>query len=401
MSVVEKSKTDIFEKAHAFTRAREAQAMGIYPYFIPYEDSEGTTVRYQGREIIMLGANNYLGLTTHPKVREAAVDAIHRFGTGCTGSRFQNGTLSIHVELEKRLADWVGKESALVFATGYQTNLGTISALVGRGDVAVTDKEDHASIIDGCIMAFGEMRRFKHNDMEDLDRVLGKVEDEAGKLVIVDGIYSVGGEIAPLPDIIPVVEKHSARLMVDDAHSLGVLAAGRGTAAHFGVTDQVDLIMGTFSKSFASVGGFIAGEDQVIHYIQHHARSMIFSAALPAPNVATVLATLDVMEKEPEYVERLWENYRFMKKGLEELGFNIGNTQSPIIPIIIGDEMRTIFFWKALFDEGLFTNAFVPPGVPPNMSLLRTSYMATHTKDQLSKALSILEVVGKRMDIIS
>jgi 8-amino-7-oxononanoate synthase len=364
---------DIFEKAHNFTRAREAQEMGIYPYFIAFEDSEGSVVRYEGREIIMLGANNYLGLTVHPKVREAAIEAVRRFGTSCTGSRFANGTLSIHRELEERLAAFVGKESALSFSTGYQTNLGTISALVGRGDVMITDKEDHASIVDGCRMAFGEMKRFKHNDMQDLERVLSKIGDDMGKLIIVDGVYSVGGDIAPLPEIIDLCEKYNARLMVDDAHSLGVLAGGHGTSAHFGLTDKTDLIMGTFSKSFASLGGFIAGDDQVIHYIQHHARSMIFSAGLPAPQVAAVLATLDIMETEPEHVQRLWDNYRYMRKGIEEIGFNIGNTQTPIIPLFVGEDMRAILFWKALFEAGVYTNVFIPPAVPPNMALLRTS----------------------------
>ena len=400
MDAAEKQQVDIFEKTKTFTRAREAQQMGIYPFFIPFEGAEGTIVRYEGREIIMLGANNYLGLTTHPHVREAAIEAIRRFGTSCTGSRFQNGTLGLHRDLEERLAAFVGKEAALVFSTGYQTNLGTISALVGRGDVVITDKEDHASIIDGCIMSAGEMKRFRHNDMEDLERVLSKIDPEAGKLIVVDGVYSVGGDIAPLPEIVALCEKYNARLMVDDAHSLGVLAGGHGTSAHFGLTDRVDLIMGTFSKSFASLGGFIAGDESVIHYVQHHARSMIFSAALPAPNVAAVLAALDVIENDPDHVQRLWDNYEFMRKGLKELGFNIGNTQTPIIPLIIGDDMRTVLFWKALFDEGLFTNVFVPPGVPPNKSLLRTSYMATHTREQLERALNILDTVGHRMGIL-
>jgi 8-amino-7-oxononanoate synthase len=392
---------DIFEKAHNFTRAREAQAMGIYPFFIPFEDSEGTVVRYEGREIIMLGANNYLGLTMHPKVREAAIEAIRRYGTSCTGSRFQNGNLSLHSELEERLAAFVGKETALSFSTGYQTNLGTIAALAGRGDVLVTDKEDHASIVDGCQMASGEMKRFRHNDMKDLERVLGKIDDDKGKLVIVDGVYSVGGDIAPLPEIVELSEKYGARLMVDDAHSLGVLAQGHGTAAHFGLTDKVDLIMGTFSKSFASIGGFIAGDEQIIHYIQHHARALIFTAGLPAPNVAAVLATLDIIENEPEYVENLWDNYRHMRKGLEKLGYDIGSTQTPIIPILIGDDTRAILFWKALFEAGLFTNVFISPAVPPNMALLRTSYMATHTREHLDRALNILDEVGHRLSILN
>ncbi len=400
MNVVEQARADIFEKTKAFTRAREAQAMGFYPFFIPFEDSEGTVVRFQGREIIMIGSNNYLGLTTHPRVREAALEAIRRYGTSCTGSRFMNGTLQLHRELEDRLAAFVGKEACLVFSTGYQTNLGTISAIVGRGDFVITDKEDHASIVDGCQLSIGEMKRFKHSDMDDLDRVLSRLPASAGKLVIVDGVYSMGGDIAPLPDLIALCKKHGARLMVDDAHSMGVLAQGRGTSAHFGVTDEVDLITGTFSKSFASIGGFTAGDESVLHYIQHHARSLIFSASLPAPNVAAVLAALDIIENEPDYVQRVWDNTAYMKKGLMSLGFDIGHSETPIIPIIVRDEMRTIFFWKGLFEAGLFTNPVIPPAVPPNMALLRTSYMATHTTDQLDRALEILDKVGHQFGVI-
>jgi 8-amino-7-oxononanoate synthase len=391
---------DIFDKAQAFTRAREAQAIGLYPFFIPFDDAEGTIVRIDGRKIIMIGSNNYLGLTTHPKVREAAIEAVRRFGTSCTGSRFMNGTLTLHNELEKRLAKFVGKEAALVYSTGFQTNLGTISALVGRGDVVITDKEDHASIVDGCRLAYGEMRRFKHSDMEDLERVLQGVDDDVGRLVVVDGVYSMGGDIAPLPEIVKLCEKYGARLMVDDAHSVGVLGEGRGTSAHFGLTDKVDLIMGTFSKSFASIGGFIAGDEQTIHYIQHHARALIFSASLPAPNVASVLAALDIIESQPELVQRLWDNAEYMRKGLVELGFDTDPSQTPIIPIVVRDEGLTIMFWKALFDAGLYTNAVIPPGVPPNMSLLRTSYMATHTHDQLDTALEILDEVAHSLDVL-
>lgn len=400
MDVSAQTRVDIFDKARSFTRAREAQALGIYPYFIPFDDSEGTIVHYDGREIIMLGSNNYLGLTTHPKVREAAIEAIRRYGTSCTGSRFMNGTLSLHLELEKRLASFVGKEAALVFSTGFQTNLGTIAGIVGRDDVVITDKDDHASIVDGCRLSYGEMVRFKHSDMADLERVLAKIGDDRGKLIVIDGVYSMGGDIAPLPEIVQLGQKYGARVMVDDAHSVGVLAQGRGTSAHFGIADQVDLIGGTFSKSFASIGGFIAGDEPVIHYLQHFARALMFSASLPAPNIAAVLAVLDIIESEPDYVQQLWDNADFMKKGIGELGYDIGNSQTPVIPIVIRDEGMTIMLWKALFDAGLYTNAVIPPGVAPNMSLLRTSYMATHTREQLTRALDILDKVGHQVGIL-
>jgi 8-amino-7-oxononanoate synthase len=351
--------------------------------------------------MIMIGSNNYLGLTTHPKVRQAAIDAIREFGTSCTGSRFLNGTLAMHQELEEKLAEYVGKEKALVFSTGYQTNLGTISALIGKGDVVVIDKEDHASIVDGCRMALGQMKRFRHNDMADLERILQGCPEKAGKLVIMDGVFSMGGDIAPLPEIVPLCQKYGARLMVDDAHAMGVLGGGRGTAAHFGVTDDVDLIMGTFSKSFASIGGFIAGDEATIHWIQHFSRSLIFSASLPAPNVAAVLAALEVMKSEPERVERVNAIGERMRQRYQELGFDIGNSQTPIIPIIIGDQMKNMITWKALFEAGVYTNVALPPAVPEGKSLLRTSYMATHTDEQLDRVLEIFEKVGKEQGLIS
>ncbi|NDJ34254.1 MAG: pyridoxal phosphate-dependent aminotransferase family protein [Chloroflexi bacterium] len=400
MTTVQQEKTDIFAKAFGYTRAKEAQAAGIYPFFVPFDDSEGTVVYYQGREIIMIGSNNYLGLTTHPKVREAAANAAMHYGTSCTGSRFMNGTLALHEELEERLANFVGKEKALVFTTGYQTNLGTVSALVGRGDVMITDKEAHACIVDGALMALGDMKRFKHSDPADLDRVLSKIDPEAGKLVAVDGVYSMGGDIAPLPELVEVCARHGARLMVDDAHSVGVLADGRGTAAHFGLTDEVDIITGTFSKSFASIGGFVAGDEQVMHYVQHHARSLIFSASLPASNVAAVLAALDIIEEDPGYVQQVWDNAEYMRQGLQSLGFDTGPSETPIIPIMVGEDIRTALFWKGLFEEGVFTNPVIPPGVPPNQSLLRTSYIATHTREQLDRALEIIEKVGRLQGII-
>jgi len=349
---------------------------------------------------VMIGSNNYLGLTTDPRVRQAAIDAVKKYGPSCTGSRFLNGTLTIHVELERRLAEFVGKEAALVFSTGYQTNLGTISALVGRGDVVVTDKDDHASIIDGCILSRGDMKRFSHNDLASLDRVLAGCDPNAGKLVVVDGVYSMGGDLAPLPEMLRVCQKHGARLMVDDAHGMGVLAKGRGTCAHFGVTDEVDLIMGTFSKSFASLGGFIAGDEDVVHYIQHNARSMIFSASAPASNIAAAAMALTIMIEEPERSERLLAIGARMRDEYRRLGFDIGNTVTPIIPIYIGEGDAALAAWKALFDAGVYTNAVIPPAAPAGKALLRTSYMATHTDQQLDRVLDTFHTVGKSLGLI-
>ena len=391
---------DIFDKAYNWTEADLAREMGLYPYFLPLQDTEGTEVVVEGRKILMIGSNNYLGLTTDPRVREAAIEAVKRYGTSCTGSRFLNGTLALHQEAEERLAEYVGMEAALVFSTGYQVNLGTISALIERGDVVVLDKDDHASIVDGAMLALGEVRRFTHNDMDHLDRVLGKIDDDTAVLVVVDGVYSMGGDLAPLPEIIPIVKKHGARLMVDDAHSIGVMGGGHGTPAHFGVTEDVDLIMGTFSKSFASLGGFIAGEADVMDYIQHHARSFMFSASMPASNVAVVLAALEIMENEPERIERLWEVTERMRSGLDEMGFRMGPSTTPIIPIIIGERDKTLVAWKMCFDAGLYTNAVIAPAVPPDMCLLRTSYMSTHTDEHIDRALNILGEVGRELELI-
>ena len=391
---------DLFDKCEAYTTAREAQAAGLYPYFIPLSDSEGTEVTVGEHKLIMIGSNNYLGLTTHPKVRQAAIDAIRRYGTSCTGSRFLNGTLELHLELERRLAEFVGKGAALVFSTGYQTNVGTISAVVGRGDFVVTDKDDHASIVDGCRMSFGDTRRFNHNDLGHLERVLTGLPEDVGKLVAVDGVFSMSGEIALLPEIVTICQKHGARLMVDDAHSMGVLGGGRGTAAHFGVSDQVDLTMGTFSKSFASLGGFIAGDEEVIHYIQHFARTLIFSASMPPANTAAALAALEVMQDEPERIERVNQIGEYMRDELRGLGFRVGASQTPIIPVIIGDDQLTFVTWKALYEAGVYTNPVISPAVPPELSLLRTSYIATHTDEQLDRVLVTFESVGKTLGLI-
>ena len=391
---------DLFKKCSEFTQAKEAIRAGIYPYFIPLSGNEGTEAVLRGKRLIMCGSNNYLGLTTHPKVRQAAKDAVDRFGTSCTGSRFLNGTLELHEQLEAELAEWVGKEAALVFSTGMQANLGAISALVRRGDMAVLDKDDHASIVDGARLSFGKMARFQHNDPASLEQTLAAIPPEQGMLVVVDGLFSMEGDIAPLPEIIPVCKKYGARLMVDDAHATGVLGGGHGTAAHFGMTADVDIIMSTFSKSFASLGGFIAGDEYVVHYIKHHARSMIFSASIPPSNTATALAALAVMREEPERIVRLNQIAARMRESYRQLGFNIGHSQTPVIPICIGDDERTLLTWRLLIENGVFVNPVLSPAVPVGRQLLRTSYMASHTEEQLSQVLSVFETVGKQVGLI-
>ncbi|MFW5942462.1 MAG: aminotransferase class I/II-fold pyridoxal phosphate-dependent enzyme [Chloroflexota bacterium] len=394
---------DIFEKIHCDERLQRVQAVkdsGLYPYFVPLDGTEGTEVTVNGRSVIMIGSNNYLGLTTHPRVRQAAKQAVDDYGTSCTGSRYLNGTLKLHQELEDRLASFVGKEAALVFSTGMQANLGAISALVGPHDYVILDKDNHASIVDGVRLSQGTMKRFRHNDVRHLELILSNLPQDAGKLVIVDGVFSMGGDIAPLDEIVPICQDYGARLYVDDAHSLGVLGGGRGTAAHFGLEDDVDVIMGTFSKSFASIGGFVAGDADVINYIKHYARSLIFSASLPAPNVMAVMAALEIMETEPEHVQQLWENGDYMVNCLNEMGFNTGNTQTPIIPIVIGHDEPTFLTWKLLFERGVYTNPVITPAVPPGQSLLRTSYMATHTREQLDRALDVLADTGRQLGLI-
>ena len=391
---------DIFEKCFNYTIVRDAIEQGYYPYFIPLDENEGTEVVYKGNRLIMCGSNNYLGLTTHPKVKDAACEAIGRYGSSCTGSRFLNGTLALHEQLEKQLAEWVGKESALVFSTGMQTNLGTVSALITRDDYVILDKDDHASIVDGARLGYGKIERFRHNDMEHLERVLQSLPETAGKLIVVDGLFSMEGDLAPLPELVPLAKKYGARVMVDDAHAMGVLGGGRGTAAHFGMTDQVDLIMSTFSKSFASLGGFVAGDAQVVDYIKHHARSLIFSASIPASNAVAALTALEIMKAEPERVARVNQIGEKMRKAYTELGFNIGHSVTPIIPIIIGDDERTFLTWRLLFENGVFVNPVISPAVTPGHQLLRTSYMATHTDEQLNRVLDTFEKVGKQVGLI-
>jgi len=391
---------DIFTKCKNYSVVRDAQASGLYPYFIPLTESEGTVAQYKGKNLIMCGSNNYLGLTTHPEVQEAAREAISRFGSSCTGSRFLNGTLELHERLENELADWVQKEKALVFSTGMQVNLGTISSLVGRKEYIILDREDHASIVDGARLSYGKLIRYKHNDMEDLEGKLSRLPADKGKLLVVDGLYSMEGDIARLPEIVPLCKQFGVRLMVDDAHAVGVLGRGRGTPAHFGLTDEVDLIMGTFSKSFASIGGYLAGDAEVIDYVKHNARSLIFSASIPGPNAAAAIAALNIMRREPERIERVNQIADRMRKEYKNLGFDIGFSETPVIPIIIGDDTLTLQAWKKLFENGLFVNPIISPATPPGRQLLRTSYMATHTDQQLDQVLVIFERVGKELGLI-
>ncbi len=393
---------DLFAKAFDYQDARMARASGYYPYFQVIESESDSRVSIDGRELVMLGSNNYLGLTTHPHVRERAAQALARYGTSCTGSRLLNGNLDIHEELERRLAAFVGKESALVFSTGFGTNLGTIAALVGRHDCVVIDKDDHASIYDGCKLSYGKVVRFGHNDVGSLEKALACIDAEhGGALVVVDGVFSMEGDIAPLPEMIPVVKAAGARLMVDDAHASGVLGPrGEGTAAHFGVTGDVDLIMGTFSKSFASLGGFIAGDALVIDYIKHNSRPFIFSAAMAPPSVGACLGALDVMESEPRHRERLWEIVNRMQVGYRDLGFDTGTSETPVIPIILGDEMLVFAFWKRLLEEGVFVNPVRPPAVPAGRALLRTSYMASHTDAQMEHVLEVFGRIGRELGVI-
>lgn len=391
---------DLFDKCLNYVKAKEVQAIGLYPYFLPLTESEGTEAEFEGKKLIMCGSNNYLGLTTHPEVQEASREATTRFGTSCTGSRFLNGTLALHETLESELAEWVQKDCALVFSTGMQVNLGTISSLVGRKDYIILDKEDHASIVDGARLSYGKMVRFRHNDMGDLRGKLSRLPADSGKLLVVDGLYSMEGDIALLPEIVPLCKEFNVRLMVDDAHAVGVLGKGRGTAAHFGLTDDVDLIMGTFSKSLASIGGYIAGDENIIHYIKHNARSLIFSASIPGPSAAAALAALRITKREPERVERVNRIAEKMRHEYQTLGFNIGNSETPVIPIIIGDDTLTLKTWKLLFENGVFVNPIVSPATPPGRQLLRTSYMATHTDKQLDQVLEIFSRVGKELGLI-
>jgi 8-amino-7-oxononanoate synthase len=351
--------------------------------------------------MIMVGSNNYLGLIDHPKVMKAAQDAVDKYGVATCGSRFLNGTLDIHVELEERLAKFMNKEVALTLSTGFQTNQGVISSLVGHGDAVITDKMVHASIVDACRLAYGEVHKFKHNDMEDLEKTLSALDDSAGKLIVVDGVFSMEGDLTNLPEIVKLGKKYGAKIMVDDAHGVGVMGKnGRGTAEHFGVEDDIDLIMGTFSKSFAALGGFIVGEKKVISYIKHHSRALIFSASITPASVATVLATLDIIESEPERREKLWQISDKMRSGFQAMGYDTGPTETPIIPAIIGNDQLAFMLWKLLREDGIFTNPVIYPAVPKEQSLIRTSYSATHTDEELDYVLQSFEKSGKMLGIL-
>jgi 8-amino-7-oxononanoate synthase len=396
-----RDKPALLQKAESYTRSKDVKAQGLYPYFRPISSAQDTEVTIQGQKVLMLGSNSYLGLTNHPEIKAAVQAAVQKYGSGCAGSRFLNGTLDIHLELEKRLADLVNKESVLLFSTGFQANFGTIGTMVGRGETVIADKEDHASIMDGCLLSFGKFLRFAHNDMNSLENCLRNISDKAGKMIVVDGVFSMSGDIAPLDEIVSLAENYGAAVMVDDAHGIGVLGQnGAGTCNSYGVTDRVHIIMGTFSKSLASLGGFIAADDDIVEYLKHNCRSLIFSASMTPGNIAAVLQALHIMQREPERIERLWENTRLMKEGLLDLGFSLGNCQTPILPIFCYQTEKALIMAMRLHREGVFVNPVLPPGVPPNKSLIRISLMATHTESQIDLALEKLKKVGKELELI-
>ena len=391
---------DPFEKVRSFTRPQQVAALGLYPYFIPISSQAGAEVVLRGRSMLMFGSNNYLGLTEDERVKEAAIQALHRFGTSCTGSRFLNGTLDLHLELEERLASWAQKEATLVFTTGYQANLGAVSALASRHDLIICDRADHASIVDGARLSYAEVAKFKHNDLAQLEQILAENQGKRGMLIVVDGVFSMEGDLADLPGIVALKNRYGARLIVDDAHGVGVYGdQGRGTASHFGLQHEVDVIIGTFSKSFASTGGFVAADADVIRYVKHHGRSMVFSAAIPPASAGAALRALDIIESEPERREALWRNVERWRTGLLALGLDLGTSCSQIVPIIIGEDMRLAMFWRKLFDAGLFTNPAVAPAVDPGRALLRTSCIATHTTEHVDRALDIVATIGERLHV--
>lgn len=399
---VPRVQTDLFHKCRAYQDAKTLKSSGLYPFFKPIEKSVGSSVVTHGKKRVMVGSNNYLGLTHDPRVMKAAKDAIDRFGTGCTGSRFLNGNLTLHDELEERLAAYLGKEAVLVFSTGFLANQGALSCLMGRSDVIFSDKENHASIVEGTRLAMCETVRYPHNDMESLDRILTERRGNYdGALIVADGVFSMSGEIVDLPGLVRLASKHNCKVYIDDAHSLGVLGdAGRGTGAHFGLTQEIDIVMGTFSKSFASIGGYVAGDADTISYIRHKSRPFIFSAAMPPAAVATVLECLKIVQEEPQILENLWRNANRMKKEFQDLGFNTLKSETPILPVVIGDDVKAFAFTKALYDEGVFATPVVSPAVPPGMALIRTSYMASHTDEDLDYVVKVFKKLGHEFGII-
>ncbi len=379
------------EKAGNFTAADDVRAIGLYPYFRPIDSDQDTEVFINGKRILMMGSNNYLGLTNHPEVKAAAIQAVEQYGTGCAGSRFLNGTLRVHIELEEALAEFINKEATLLFSTGFQVNQGVISAVVQRDGAVIIDRTDHASIIDGCRLSFGKTCKFDHNDMESLERTLSNLNGING-LIVVDGVFSMEGDIAPLDKIVALAQKYACDVMVDDAHSIGVLGEhGRGTAEHFGIEDKVDLIMGTFSKSLGSIGGFVAGDASIIEYLKHHSRALIFSASPPPASVASVLAALKIIQREPERREKLWENTRHLWARLHEINVDTGNSQTPIVPINIGDDLKVFKVCSRLQEEGIFVNPVVSPAVPPGNALIRLSVMSTHSLAQIDRAVDTID----------
>ncbi|KQM76336.1 8-amino-7-oxononanoate synthase [Pedobacter sp. Leaf216] len=388
------------DRIASFKDAAMIKEKGLYPYFRSIESAQDTEVVIDGKKVLMFGSNSYLGLTNHPKIKEAAKAAIEKYGTGCAGSRFLNGSLDIHLELEKRLADYVGKEAAVLFSTGFQVNLGVISCLLDRNDYLLLDEYDHASIIDGSRLAFARTIKYAHNDMQDLRRKISRLPEDAAKLIVSDGIFSMEGDLVNLPEMVEIANEFGANIMMDDAHSLGVIGFnGSGTASHFNLTDDIDLIMGTFSKSLASLGGFIAGSTETIEYIKHRARSLMFSASMPPSAVASVIAALDIIESEPERIDKLWANTEYAKKLLIEAGFDIGHSNSPIIPVYIRDNIKTFMITNILQQNGVFVNPVVSPAVPSDSSLIRFSLMATHSFDQIESAIEKLSAAFKAVNV--
>jgi 8-amino-7-oxononanoate synthase len=395
---------DLFKKCFDFTRADDIKALGFYPYFRPIEENEGPVVQIEGRKIVMAGSNNYLGLTAHPKVKEAALKAVQKYGTGCSGSRYLTGTLDLHIELEKRLAAFFGSEAVLLFSTGYQTAQGIIPTLVQRGEYVVSDRDNHACIVAGQMMAKGataELARYKHNDMADLERVLQKLPPDAGKLIVSDGVFSTGGEIVDLPALVSLAKKYNARTLIDDAHAVGVIGkGGRGTASEFNLESEVDLTMGTFSKTFASLGGFVSGKERVINYLKHHSAALIFSASPTPAAVAAAIASLEIMEQEPERVTKLISNADKVRKELYHAGFQVIDGRTAIVPVIVGNDELAFAMWKKLYEAGVFVNVFISPGVPQGRQMMRTSYMSTHEDQHLEFIIETFKKVGKEIGLI-